>query len=407
MSITTSPLSKRMQGAQSSAVRDLLKHTQTPGMISLAGGIPAQDLMDLDGLESATQLAMRSTQGAAYQYGLTEGEAPFRQAIVKLMQSRGVVVDPDQILVTTGSQQALDMVAKTFLDEGDTVLVEEPTYLAALQVFNMADARLVAAGTDDGRLDMRQLESLLQRERVKLIYLVPNFSNPAGATLQLDERRRLIDLAVRYQALIVEDDPYGELRYSGDDVPSLYKLANEEFDAADQVIYISSFSKILAPGLRLGWCIPPRTYLNPMGLAKQSLDLHSSTLSQYIATFYLQSGRLEDRIRVLREAYRSRRDALIGAIERYLPNVIEFNIPEGGMFLWGRLTNGLSAKTLLEYALGEKLMFVPGAYFFSGTPDESTLRLSFSMITSQTADEALVRLSRAVQKAERARTQSA
>ena len=397
MSDTTNLLAKRMQRVQSSAIRDLLRHAKIPGMISLAGGIPAPDLLDLEGLALAAEQAVGSGESDIYQYGLTEGEAVTREAIAELMTGRGINADPDQLLITTGSQQALDIVAKVFLDEGDAVLVEDPTYLAALQVFNMAGARSVAARFDD----MDAVTAALERERPKLIYVVPNFSNPAGATLSQAQRERLIDLAVEHHTLIVEDDPYGELRYSGEAVPSLYQLAQAR-GIRNRVIYISSFSKILAPGLRLGWCLPPAEYASHLALAKQSLDLHSSTFSQHIATRYLKSGRLAARVAILRDAYRARRDALATAIEQHLPGQIDYNLPEGGMFLWGRLASGMNARELLKVALEEKVMFVPGDYFFSGNPDPQALRLSFSMITPEKADEALRRLALAIERVGRA-----
>ncbi|MBQ0832726.1 PLP-dependent aminotransferase family protein [Marinobacter sp.] len=374
-------------------------------MISLAGGIPAPDLIDTEGLEAATCHAIKSAPDNIYQYGLTEGERFLREEIASHMVAQGICVEPDHILVTTGSQQALDIVARTFLDEGDSVLVEEPTYLAALQVFDMAGANTIAFQVDQHGIDFTRLESLAAKRRIKLMYLVPNFSNPTGRTLPLAERMDLVEFAIRHDILIVEDDPYGDLRYDGDHVASLFKIAEQSFNSKHRVIYISSFSKTLAPGLRLGWCIPPESYFHPLCRAKQSMDLHSSTLSQYIAGYYLKSGRLDNRLKLLKKAYKSRRDALIKAIAEHLPGTLELNVPEGGMFLWGRFSNGLDASLVLKQALSHNVMFVPGKYFYSGTPDLSSIRLSFSTITPSLADEAVKRLAIAIQKTEQLQAQ--
>ncbi|WP_417520276.1 PLP-dependent aminotransferase family protein [Marinobacter sp.] len=396
-------LSHRMQSASSSAIRDLLRHSKIPNMISLAGGIPAPDLIDTEGLEAATYRAIESAPNNVYQYGLTEGEMFLRKEVAARIITQGICVKPDNILITTGSQQALDMVARTFLDEGDNVLVEESTYLAALQVFDIAGANTTAFQVNQQGIDLEQLESLVAMRRIKLMYLVPNFSNPTGRTLSLAERMDLIAFAIRHDILIIEDDPYGDLRYEGEHVASLFEIAEQSFSAKNRVIYISSFSKTLAPGLRLGWCIPPESYFHPLCRAKQSMDLHSSTLSQYIAGCYLQSGRLDNRLKLLKEAYKSRRDALIKAIAEHLPDTLELNVPEGGMFLWGRFSNGLDASLVLEQALNHHVMFVPGKYFYSGTPDLSSIRLSFSTITPALADEAIKRLATAIQQTEQMR----
>ncbi|MFL1465051.1 PLP-dependent aminotransferase family protein [Marinobacter sp. HN1S83] len=369
-------------------------------MISLAGGIPAPDLIDTDGLELATARALESAKNVIYQYGLTEGEPFLKEEIASRMVAQGISVEPDHILVTTGSQQALDIVARTFLDEGDSVLVEEPTYLAALQIFDMAGANTVAFEGDQHGIDFKRLESLVAKQRIKLMYLVPNFSNPTGRTLSLPERTDLVEFAIRHDILIVEDDPYGELRYDGTHVASLFEIAEQSFNSKNRVIYISSFSKILAPGLRLGWCIPPENYFHLLCRAKQSMDLHSSTLSQYITGYYLKSGRLDSRLPLLKKAYKSRRDALINAVSEHLPDTFELNVPKGGMFLWGRFANELDASLVLQQALSHHVMFVPGKYFYSGTPDLSSVRLSFSTITPSLAGEAVKRLAIAIQKTE-------
>jgi len=404
-SSSESILSRRMQTMSSSAIRDLLRHSKIPGMISLAGGIPAPDLIDTEGLEAATFRAVESARNATYQYGLTEGELFLREEIASRMVAQGISAEPDHILVTSGSQQALDIVARAFLDEGDSVLVEEPTYLAALQVFNMAGAKTLVFQGDQYGIDFTRLESLVANNRIKLMYLVPNFSNPTGTTLRLPERTKLVEFAIRHDIMIVVDDPYGDLRYDGEHVASLFEIAEQSFNSKNRVIYISSFSKTVAPGLRLGWCIPPESYFHSLCRAKQSMDLHSSTLSQYTAGYYLKSGRLDGRLQLLKKAYKCRRDALIKAISEHLPDALELNVPDGGMFLWGRFANGLDASLVLQQALSHHVMFVPGKYFYCEIPDLSSVRLSFSTITPSLADEAVKRLAIAIQRTEQRETQ--
>ncbi len=395
----TNKLSRRMQCAQTSAVRELLKHSKMPGMISLAGGIPAPDLFDLQGLQEAVDAELSQRDAATFQYGLTEGDPLLRSAIGDFMTRRGAKVDVANVLVTTGSQQVLDMIAKAFLDEGDSVLVERPTYLAALQVFQLAGAAIETVPGDRDGMDVEQLEARLASRSAKLLYVVPNFGNPTGATLSYERRIKLVELAARHDILLVEDDPYGQLRLGGQALPSLYDIAQDRDAGQAAVIHMSSFSKILAPGLRVGWCVAPPDCINYLAIAKQSVDLHASSLSQRIVYRYLTAGRLERRIEHLVESYRARRDALILALQEHLGEHLALNIPDGGMFLWGRLSGKVGAKVLLQYAIAEGVVFVPGEAFYADAPDTHTLRLSFATITSESASEAALRLKRAFDKA--------
>lgn len=392
-------LSERMKRAQSSAVRELLKHSKVPGMLSLAGGIPAADLFDMQGLRAAVEKEINSDDVGIFQYGLTEGDPDLRDAVSELMAQRGISVHAEQVIITSGSQQFLEMACKAFINEGDAILVERPTYLAALQVFDLAGACVVSAEGDQNGIRVDQVEHALAQSPVKLIYVVPNFGNPSGATLSLERRVHLVDCAVRHGVLILEDDPYGELRLSGSPLPSLYQLGRERHGNHSPVLYMSSFSKILAPGLRVGWGVGPAEFSNYLTMAKQAIDLHASSLSQRIVARYLAEGRLPQRLDFLREQYRQRRDALQEALLAELGDHIEFNMPDGGMFLWGRLKNGLSAANLLNFAIEHKVVFVPGAAFYSDNPDPCAIRLSFATIAPEMAREAAIRLAKAIDQA--------
>lgn len=361
-------------------------------MISLAGGIPAPDLFDIDGLETALAAELSARSRDTFQYGLTEGELGLREQIARLAATRGIETSEHNVLVTSGSQQALDLVARVFLNPADGIVVERPAYLAALQAFALSEARMLSSPSDASGIDVEHVETLLSSERVKAIYLVPNFGNPSGGTLTLDRRRRLVELAVRHRVLLIEDDPYGALRLRGEGLPSLYEIAQQTEGARDLVIYLSSFSKILSPGLRTGWMVIPDAYYSTVAVAKQAIDLHSCTLSQRIIERYLASGRLPERLAVLREAYRSRCDALCAALKRHLGDSIGFNQPDGGMFLWARFRDHIDASAVLARGIAAGVVFVPGSAFFVDDPQRNCLRLSYSTITPETADEAARRL---------------
>jgi DNA-binding transcriptional MocR family regulator len=388
-----------MLRTQSSAVRELLKYSKMPNVISLAGGIPAPDLFDIPGLEGALDEEISEHNRDSFQYGITEGEPRLRQQIVAFMLQRGIRTTAENVLVTAGSQQGLDLIARVFLNPGDTILVERPAYLAALQVFTLAEARMLSVPTDEQGINVEQVEAILSNESVKAIYLVPNFGNPSGCTLTFERRQRLVQLACRYRVLIIEDDPYGEIRLQGEHIPSLYEIAQGVPGAEDSVLYLSSFSKILAPGLRTGWMVVPGEVYGHLAVAKQAIDLHTCTLSQRIIERYMASGRLQPRLSVLRASYRERRDALCAALRRHLGNAIQFNTPDGGMFLWGCFTSGVDASMVLKHAINAGVVFVPGEPFFFDAPERNTLRLSYSTITPASADEAARRLATALHHA--------
>jgi 2-aminoadipate transaminase len=365
----------RLRGATSSPVRDILALTERPGVVSFAGGLPAPELFDREGLRAAFAAVLAEESGArALQYSTTEGDPILRGLIAQRLTGRGLPTGADDLLITSGSQQALTLVAAVLLEPGDRVLVEEPSYLAALQCFALAGAQAIPVPCDEDGLDPDALEALIHEHRPSLLYTVPTFHNPTGRTLSFERRRALAALAGESGLWIVEDDPYGELRYSGETLPPVASLPGAE----DRTLAISTLSKIAAPGLRIGWVRAPRMLLRSLTIAKQAADLHSSTIDQAAAARWLATTDLDAHIQGLRAAYGARRDALVSGLATALPDGSTHNHPDGGMFVWARLPSGHDAGALLQRALDRDVAYVPGAPFFSGAPDRTTLRLSFT-----------------------------
>ena len=393
MSLLTDPpdlrLAARLRGVRSSPVRDILALTEQPGVISFAGGLPAPELFDASGLRAAFAAVLSGpAAGRALQYSTTEGDPALRSALAARLCDRGLATTAEQLLVTSGSQQALTLVATVLLEPGDAVLVEEPSYLAALQAFQLAGAEVVPVPCDDHGLDPDAVAALAARHGARLLYTVPTFQNPTGRTLPLARRTALVEVAARAGLWVIEDDPYGELRYAGEPEPALASLPGAE----DRVLALSTLSKVAAPGLRIGWVRAPETLRRPLTVAKQAADLHSSTVDQAAAARWLAVVDLEAHLRVLREAYGARRDALLGGLAAALPPGSVHNRPEGGMFVWARLPDGWDADRLLRSALERDVAFVPGAPFFAGPPDRATLRLSFTAHPPAEIAEGLRRL---------------
>ncbi|HEY6525234.1 MAG TPA: PLP-dependent aminotransferase family protein [Solirubrobacteraceae bacterium] len=365
----------RLRGATSSPVRDILALTERPGVVSFAGGLPAPDLFDRTGLQAAFTAVLAEDSGArALQYSTTEGDPLLRRLVARRLTERGLDTAADDLLITSGSQQALTLVSGVLLEPGDRVLVEEPSYLAALQCFALAGAEAIPIPCDDDGLDPDALEALIAQHRPTLLYTVPTFHNPTGRTLSLERRVALAAVAERTGVWIVEDDPYGELRYSGEALPAVASLPA----ARGRTLAISTLSKIAAPGLRIGWVRAPRPLLRSLTIAKQAADLHSSTVDQAAAARWLATTDLTAHIERLRTEYGARRDALLSGLAAALPAGSTHNHPDGGMFVWARLPDGWDAGALLQRALDHDVAYVPGAPFFSGAPDRATLRLSFT-----------------------------
>jgi 2-aminoadipate transaminase len=370
------PVAARLRGVRSSPVREILALTARPGVISFAGGLPAPELFDAPGLRAAFAAVLGDgTAGRSLQYSTTEGDPALRAAVAARLTARGLPTAAGDLLITSGSQQALTLVAAALLEPGDRVLVEEPSYLAALQAFALAGAVPVPIPCDDGGLDPDAVAALAAEHRPKFLYTVPTFHNPTGRTLSLDRRRALATVAERHGFWVVEDDPYGELRYRGDPLPSVATLPGAE----DRTLALSTLSKVAAPGLRIGWVRAPSDGVRrAMVVAKQAADLHSSTVDQAAAARWLESVDLDAHLRNLRAAYGARRDALVDGLAAALPPGSTHNRPDGGMFVWARLPDGRDAEALLARALERDVAFVPGFPFFAGRPDRATLRLSFT-----------------------------
>jgi DNA-binding transcriptional MocR family regulator len=367
---------------RASPIRELYKYLARPGMISFAGGYPSQDLFDRDGIGRALDEAYRGDPVACLQYGDTAGAPALRRALVRLMSERGVACEIDDLVVTSGSQQGLDLLIRTLVAPGDTVLIEEPAYPAAIQALRLAGARLIAVRTDAQGIDVdalaTQLQALAPDEAPKLLYTTPTCANPTGATLPAARRAALARLAMRFHFVLVEDDPYGELRFSGEAVPPIIALAATIPGARDWVVYLGSLSKIVAPGLRIGWAIAPAAITWRMLVAKQVSDLSTSPLVQEAVCRYLDSGRLAAHLPSITLAYRKRCDALASALHQFMPDDVAFVAPQGGMFIWARLEQGRSATALLKRAIERNVIYVPGPAFFVDEPDESSMRLSFA-----------------------------
>ncbi|MFG2379183.1 PLP-dependent aminotransferase family protein [Streptomyces sp. NPDC048504] len=386
------PLAARARAIGGSPVRDILAVTARPEVINFAGGLPAPELFDATGIAAAYQAVLAETPARALQYATTEGEPVLRSALAARTSARGLPTDADDLLVTTGSQQALSLLATALLEPGDVVLVESPCYLAALQVFAFAGARVVAVPGDRDGVDPEALDELVVRERPKLLYTVPTFQNPTGRTMPADRRAAVAAVAVRRGLWIVEDDPYGELRFEGERLPW---IAAQE-GAADRTVLLGSFSKVMAPGLRLGWLRAPAELLRACVIAKQAADLHTPTVNQLAAARYLADNDLDAHVARVAGVYRERRDAMLRGLANALPEESSWERPEGGMFLWARLPESYDTTELLPRVVRQDVAYVPGAPFYAGEPERSTMRLCFVTQTPEEIREGLRRLGEAL-----------
>ncbi|TKJ28454.1 MAG: aminotransferase [Chloroflexi bacterium B3_Chlor] len=393
---------QRAKGMQSSVIREILKVTSRPDVISLAGGMPAPELFPLEEVEEACVRVLRKVGSNALQYSISEGYIPLREFIVEKMSRYGIVASVDNVLITSGSQQALDLVGKVLLDPGDVIIVEAPTYVGAIQAFTAYQASYASVPLDDQGMMVDLVEEKIIETHPKFIYVLPNFHNPGGVTLSQERRERLVSLARQYGVPLVEDDPYGELRFEGEHIPPIVVIdATRNGDRAagyfkGDVIYMSTFSKTLAPGLRLGWIVAPVEVLKKLVQAKQGSDLHTGTFSQMVAYEVIADGFLEEHVREIRETYRQRRDAMLAALERYFPEEVTWTRPEGGLFLWVKLPEGMDCQELMEEAIEQKVAFVPGTAFYADGRGRDTLRLTFASCPTEMIDEGIQRLAKAI-----------
>jgi 2-aminoadipate transaminase len=403
---------QRTQRMTSSAIRELLKLTAQPDIISFAGGLPAPEVFPVEEVRAAVDVVLTRNGRKALQYSTTEGFPPLREMIVRHMARYGIVVDIDNILITTGSQQALDLIGKLLINPGDRILTEYPTYLGALQAFTMYGAEYVTVPVDDDGMLTEGLEEAL-RSGPKFIYALPNFQNPTGVTLAERRRVELISMSARYGIPVIEDDPYGQLRYEGEHIKPLVVIDAEARECQDNgrytgnVIYLSTFSKTLAPGLRLGWVVAPHEVTHRMVQAKQGTDLHTSTFDQMVA-FEVASGGFVDRhVQQIRELYGRRRNVMLDALEHAFPDPgagVRWTRPRGGLFLWMTLPEWMDSAELLKEAVELKVAFVPGSPFHPDGGGRNTLRLNFSNASEEMIEQGVARLSTAIiRKLERQR----
>lgn len=391
---------KRTHGMGSSAIRELLKLTQVPDLISFAGGLPAPEVFPVDEFKKACDVVLSEMGSQALQYSTTEGYLPLRELIARHSCRYGIDVDANNIQITSGSQQALDLLGKLLINPGDRILVEAPTYLGALQAWNTYEPDYVTVPSDEFGMQTEALEGIL-RTGPKFIYVLPNFQNPTGATLSLERRKQLIALADQYGVPIVEDDPYGQLRYEGDHLPPVLVLddqyqKNGESNYHGNVIYLSTFSKTLAPGIRLAWMVAPQEVISKIVQGKQGADLHTSTFIQMVAYEVARGGFLDEHVRTIRAIYGERRDVMLNAMEEYFPEGVEWTHPQGGMFLWVTLPEGMNAIKLFEKAVALKVAYVPGASFFPNGGGENTMRMNFSNANPKMIEEGIKRLGKVI-----------
>ncbi|WNG23655.1 PLP-dependent aminotransferase family protein [Cystobacter fuscus] len=390
-SLATAPppflLSQRMSRMKASAVREILKVAERPDVLSFAGGLPAPELFPVEAIAQAHAEAFAEEGRAALQYSTTEGYGPLREWICGHLGERGLRVGVDQVLITNGSQQGIELVAKVMLDPGDLVVVENPSYLAALQTFSGYEASYAVVGSDDDGMRVDELERLVTSRKPKLIYLVPNFQNPKGTTLSLERRHALVRFAQRHRILILEDNPYGELRFRGQHLPSLASL-----DDQGVVVSLGSFSKTLAPGLRIGWMVGPRDILRAVTVVKQAADLHTATVAQRATARLLTNFDFNAHLERLRVIYGERCMAMLASLERHMPVGTRWTQPDGGMFVWAELPRGMSADALFPLALEKRVAFVPGAPFYAAEPRHEFMRLNFSNRPPELLEEGMRRL---------------
>ncbi|HEY3348740.1 MAG TPA: PLP-dependent aminotransferase family protein [Thermoanaerobaculia bacterium] len=395
---------QRTQRITASMIRELLKLTEKPDIISFAGGLPAPEVFPIEAIRAATERVLSDWGTSALQYTTTEGYRPLRELLVRHMSRYGVKVGPENVLITSGSQQALDLIGKLLINPGDRVLTEAPTYLGALQAFNAYQADYLSVPIDDDGMDAGALDEQL-RGGPKFVYALPNFQNPAGVTMSLPRRRHLVERASALGIPIVEDDPYGQLLYEGEHLPSLVSLdaethgcANGEKTFTGNVLYLSTLSKTLAPGLRIAWVVAPEVVISKLVQIKQGADLHTSTFCQYVAYEVARGGFLDRHVKVIRRVYGERRNAMLHALDRYAPPGVRWTKPAGGLFLWATLPEGFDTVKLLDEAIAEKVAFVPGAAFYPTGGGERTMRLNFSYAAPDVIDEGIQRLCRVIEK---------
>lgn len=390
----------RLNNVETSAIRELFKLLGKPGIISFAGGFPDPAMFDVQGIREASNAALTLDPGAALQYGATEGYGPLREELASFMGTKGMTVTAQELIVTTGSQQALDLLGKTMISPGDKVIVEGPTFLATIQCFRLYGAELISAPCDGHGVKTDELEKLIAEHKPKFVYLIPTFGNPSGALLSLERRKKVLELAVKYNTLIVEDDPYGDLYFNELPPPSLLALSSSLPGSRDLIAYCGSLSKVLSPGLRVGWMVAQPELLAKATMCKQFSDAHTSTFAQATAAHYLKAGRMPSTLDNVRTVYAERAKAMGESLRGELGDAVQFTQPEGGLFFWARLTGSggkiSDAGEFAKRAIDQGVAFVPGAPFYAANPDKASFRLSFATADVGKIQEGVARLARAL-----------
>lgn len=384
----------RISNIKASEIRELLKLTQRPDIISFAGGLPAPELFPIEELKKISKKVLEENGTAALQYGPTEGYEPLREKITERMAKVHVNVTSDDVLITSGSQQGLDFSAKVFINPGDIIICESPTYLGAINAFKAYEPNFIEVETDDEGMIMKDLEEVLRNnDNVKFIYVIPDFQNPSGKTWSIERRKKLVELANKYNIAIVEDNPYGELRFEGEIYPAI-----KHYDTEGRVIFLGTFSKIFCPGLRLGWAVADKEVLNKYILVKQGADLQSSTISQMEVAKFLEEYDIEKHIEKIKVVYKKRRDIMMKTIEKEFPKEVKYTYPEGGLFTWVVLPAHINGRELAVKILEKNVAFVPGGSFFPNGGNENTFRMNYSNMDEERIGEGIKRLGIAIKE---------
>jgi len=374
-------------------IREILKVVSQPGMISLAGGIPAPESFPIEIIRELAAIVIEKYSTAAFQYGPTEGFGPLREALVDYLAEKGIRASMEEILTASGSQGVLDAIGKVFISKGDPIAVEAPTYLGALQAFTPYEPEYVRLDTDDDGLIPRSLEKMLDTRPIKFVYLVSTFQNPTGRTIPYERRQEIAAIITKHDVLLVEDDPYGALRYRGSDIPAIKTLA------PNNVVYVGTLSKIFAPGLRIGFCVAPELIRKWLVIVKQGTDLHSSTFNQALAAEYISGGFLAQHLPKIINLYRPKQEAMLAALNNYFPDNFNWSRPEGGMFIWAEGPAGFDMEKLYHKSVRKNVAFVPGKYFYASRGEGiETMRLNFTMADEETIDRAVKLISEVIKR---------
>lgn len=373
-------------------VGEILKVAASPNVISFAGGLPAPELFPTSQLQQATDRVYQTSAESALQYSNSNGFRRLREILAQRMARRGVSCDADNIAITTGSQQSIDLISKMFINRGDTILVEKPTYMSALDVFNTYGANIVGVEMDDEGLRMDALKQALKNHpEAKFLYTVPTFQNPTGRTLPVDRRQRMVELARQYDIVIIEDDPYGQLRFAGDPVPAV-----KSFDSDGRVFYLSTFSKTLTPGLRTGWVVADPAFIKHFTVIKQSADLHTDNVAQQVIAEFLADFNIDEHIAKIRQVYRQREQLMIEQIQKHFPTGVKYTNPDGGLFIWVEIPGNINTQDLFDQCIKNNVAFVQGEPFYPGEPESGTFRLNFSNMSEEKIKDGIQRLGKAI-----------